>query len=68
MHTKLNGSSTFEVLFDLGCVLSVEAFQLLVELHVAIVDVVNVRILVEVPTPAVLCPLLNPTSTWFYVK
>ena len=67
MHTQLNRSSSLEVLFDLGRVLSVEAFQFLVELHVAIVDVVNVRILVEVSTSAVLGSLLNPTSTEFYV-
>lgn len=54
--------SALEVLLDVLGVLAVEALQLLVELPVALVDVVDRRLRVEHPTTVVLVALLH--SKW----
>jgi hypothetical protein len=41
---KLNSGSSFQILFDLRGILPIKAFDLLVESHVAIVDVIDIGI------------------------
>ena len=50
----LDGGATLKVLLDLGRVFAVESLQLLVKLLVALVDVVDVGVLVKWPTTTVL--------------
>ena len=52
--------ATFQILLDLGRVFAVESFQLLVELHVPLVDVVDVGVFVDCPTTTVLGSLRYP--------
>lgn len=63
MAHVLDGRATLEILFDLGCVFAVESFQFLVELHVALVDVIDVGVLVKCTTATVLASLGDPTQT-----
>ena len=58
----LYSSSSFEILFDLGCVFAVEPLQFLVELHVSLIDIVYVIFLIEGPSPTVLSTLVNPET------
>lgn len=51
--------SSLQVLFDLSCVLPVEALCLLVELGISFIDVVNICIIIVRTSPAVLLTLLN---------
>lgn len=62
MAHVLDGRATLEILFDLGCVFAVESFQFLVELHVALIDVIDVGVLVKCTTATVLASLGDPTQ------
>lgn len=55
-----DGRSSLQVLFDLGRVLPVEPLRLLVELGVALVDVVNVRVVIVRTSATVFFTLFNP--------
>lgn len=48
---------SLQILFDLGCVGSIEALQFLVEFHVTLVDVVNIRIFIKCSATAVFLSL-----------
>lgn len=60
INPPLHSSSSLEVLFDLGSIFPIEAFGLLVELGIALVDVVNVSVVIVGPSAAVFSPFLNP--------
>ena len=57
-----NGCSSFQILLDLCSVLSIEAFQLLVEFHISLVDIINTFIFVKGPPATVFGPLFNPAK------
>ena len=57
-----DGCAALEVLLDVAGVLAVEALQLFVELHVPLVDVVDVGVGVEGAAPAVLGALADPAT------
>ncbi len=60
MYVLSHSCSSLQVLLDFGRVLSIETLQLPVELHVPLVDVVNVCVLVKCPPTTVLGSLINP--------
>ena len=60
INPQLHSSSSFQVLFDLGRVFAVEALSLLVEFGIALIDVVNVSIVIVGTPAAVFSTLLNP--------
>ena len=49
-----DGSSSLKVLFNFSCVLVVEASRLAVELHVTLIDVIDISVMLELPPSAVL--------------
>ena len=53
-HTISDGSPSFKVLFYFSSVLVIEASCLAVELHITLIDVVNISIMLELPPSAVL--------------
>lgn len=55
---NLNSCSPLQILFDLGCMLAVEAVQLFVELGIPLVDEVHIRIVVVDPPARVLLAAL----------
>ena len=64
----LDGSSSLQVLLQLCRVLVVESSSLLVELHVAFVDVVHIFALIERTTSTILGALLNPAGTKLHIR
>jgi len=63
VKTVLDGCAALQVLFDLGRVLAVEPLQFLVELHVSLVDVVDVGVFIERTTTTVLGSLRYSQQT-----
>jgi len=55
--------TTLQVLLNLCRILAVESFQLLVELHVPLVDVIDVGIFIEWPTATILRSLWYSENT-----
>lgn len=58
--------SSLQILFNLCSVLSIESLQFLVELHVPLIDEVNVFLLIIHTAPTVLWPLVNPETRVIY--
>ena len=56
----LHCSSTFQVLFDVSSVFSVESLQFLVEFHVSFVDVIDVGVRIERASTTVFASFGNP--------
>ena len=46
LYHSLNSCTTLQILFDFFSVLSVVAFNLFIEFHVALVDVIDIRLVV----------------------
>lgn len=58
-YPSSHSCSSLQVLFDLSCVLAIEALCLLIELGISLIDVVNICIVVVRTPPAVLLTFLN---------
>lgn len=54
---SLNSCTTLQILFDFRCVLAIKSFQLLVKVHVAFINVVNISIIIVHAASAVLLSL-----------
>ena len=61
LNTKhmLYSSSSLQVIFDILGVIPVKALQLLIELHIPLIDVVDVGVLAEHPPSGELIPLVH---------
>lgn len=56
---KLDCRPSLQILLDFCCVFAVKPLQLLVEFHVAFIDVVNISLFIKCPSAAVLSSFFN---------
>ena len=63
----LDCCSSLQVLFNLCSVGSIETLQFLVEFHVSLVNVINVRVFIKRPATTVLLSLLHPKIKGLYI-
>ena len=52
-HTISDGGPSFKVLFYFSGILVIKASSLAIELHITLIDVINISVVLELPPPAV---------------